>query len=84
MVEDAERGGKQASFPGNHIFPYHARAVMNRFVVEEIRNAGSDVPIALCRETPETWEELKHILKLSPDVCGCGCPPRSARTKPRL
>ncbi|MEW6360083.1 MAG: radical SAM protein [Planctomycetota bacterium] len=81
LVAEAEAGGRQASFPGNHIFPYEARAVMNRFVIEEIRNAGSDLPIALCRETPEMWEEFKDSLRLGPEMCGCGCPPRFARTK---
>lgn len=81
LIADAERDGKQASFPGNHIFPYEARAVMNRFVIEEIRKAGSDLPITLCRETPEMWEEFKGSLGLGPELCGCGCPPRFARAK---
>jgi DNA repair photolyase len=83
LIEGAERGGNHVGFPGNHIFPYDARAVMNRFVIEAVRNTGSDVPIALCRETPEMWAEFRDSLRLSPELCGCGCPPKSVRTQAR-
>ncbi|MBM4047415.1 MAG: hypothetical protein FJ279_20100 [Planctomycetes bacterium] len=69
-------GQRRPAFPGNHIFPYEARLKLNRFVIEEIRKLNSDVPVVLCRETPEMWEELKDNLGVSPDRCGCGTPPR--------
>lgn len=81
LLADAERDGSGGRYPGDHIFPHEARARLNRFVVEQVRAIDPDVPIALCRETPEMWALFESDLHLSPAQCACGSPPR-ARTRP--
>ena len=77
LLKDIERDGGEARFPGDHIFPHEARSRLNRFVIEEVRSISSDVPIALCRETPDMWAEFEADLGLNPARCACGSPPRS-------
>lgn len=76
LLEEAEQNGGETVFRGDHIFPYEARSRLNKFIVEEVRSISSAVPIALCRETPEMWEEFGAELRLSPAQCACGSPPR--------
>jgi len=77
LLPEAGRDGDEARFPGDHILPHEARSRLNGFVIEEIRSIDSEVPIALCRETPEMWAEFEADLGLSPAQCACGLPPRS-------
>jgi len=76
LLQEAERNGGEMIFRGDHIFPHEARSRLNRFIVEEVRSINSEVPIALCRETPEMWDEFGEELRLSPARCACGSPPR--------
>lgn len=77
LVDNAERDGGQADFPGNHIFPYEARAKLYRFMIDQVRDFDPDVPFALCRETPDMWDEFEGDLRLSPADCACGTGPRA-------
>lgn len=62
-------------FPnGKQLFPHDARARIYRFFLQEIRRHNPRVPVSLCGETPEMWEELQEELGMDPDdyVCACG------------
>ena len=76
MVEEAERHGGTASFPGGHIFPAAGRQRLYRFMIDEIRAMNPEIPIVLCRETPEMWKLYKDELNIGPANCGCGTVPR--------
>jgi len=76
MVEDAEKDGGVASFPAGHVLPAHGRETMYRFVIDEIRARSRDIPIVLCRETPDMWKLFKADLRTNPANCGCGSLPR--------
>ena len=77
MVADAEKDGGRASFPGGHVFPASGREKLYRFMIDEIRNLGPEVPIVLCRETPEMWKHFRDELRTDPAMCGCGTLPRA-------
>ena len=77
LVEEAERNGGQASFPGGHVFPASGREKLYRFMIDEIRKLNPDIPIVLCRETPEMWKHFKDELRTDPAMCGCGTLPRA-------
>ena len=79
LLQEMDQGGHDDALTGNHIFPYEARVKLNRFVIEEIRKISPDIPIMLCRETPEMWSEFKDALGATPDKCGCGTPPRTPK-----
>ena len=77
LLPDPERDGGPRRFPGDHLFPYDARARLYRFMIDEVRRFSPDIPFALCRETPDMWDEFKDDLRLSPADCACGSGPRS-------
>ena len=88
MVKEAERDGGTASFRGGHIFPAVGRQKIYRFMIDEIRGLNREIPIVLCRETPEMWELYRDELNVGPANCGCGTVPRArnsggAGTPPR-
>jgi hypothetical protein len=56
------------------VFPHEARARVYRFLLEQVRRLAPDMPVSLCGETPQMWEELADELRMTPDnyVCTCG------------
>ena len=55
-------------------YPHHVRAEIYRFYVEQIRALNADVPITLCTEALDMWEEMAPLVGQKPRsfVCGCG------------
>ena len=45
------------------------RTRIYRFLIDRIRDHCPDMPIALCRETPDTWQALSG--EVSPSACNC-------------
>ena len=64
-------------------FPHAARAEVYGFLFDEIRRHSADVPVFLCTETLEMWEEFGPRLGMGPGnyICGCGpqCEPSMIR-----
>jgi len=62
--------------------PHEARAEIYRFFVEQIRAVRRDVPISLCLESYEMWQEFGPVLGMKPEryLCNCGpqCTPGTA------
>ena len=76
MVEAAESDGGEATFPGGHVIPAHGREELYRFMISEMRRYTDEMPIVLCRETPEMWKLFMDELRTDPAMCGCGTLPR--------
>jgi len=64
-------------------FPHAARAEVYHYLLDEIRRHDRQVPVFLCTETVEMWNEFAPLLGAVPGnyVCGCGpqCPPGAQR-----
>jgi DNA repair photolyase len=69
---------------GKQMFPHEARAEVYRFFIERMRQVDADVPISLCDETPEMWEELAGELAGTPAEYVCACGPTSVPGNPLL
>jgi DNA repair photolyase len=81
MVEAAEQNGGMAYFPGGHNIPAAGRERIYRFMIDEIRAHSAEIPIVLCRETPEMWDLYGGELNVSPANCGCGTLPRTRNSR---
>ena len=55
-------------------FPHAVRAEIYGFLFNEIRRHNADVPVFLCTETLEMWQQFGPRLGMSPGnyICGCG------------
>lgn len=64
-------------------FPHACRAEVYHTLLQEIRRQDATVPVFLCTETLEMWEEFAPLLGVSPRdyVCACGpqCQPGLTR-----
>ncbi|MBT7298470.1 MAG: hypothetical protein HN849_03100, partial [Victivallales bacterium] len=64
-------------------FPHAVRAEIYGFLFNEIRRHNADVPVFLCTETLEMWQQFGPRLGMSPGnyICGCGpqCEPGMRR-----
>jgi hypothetical protein len=70
---------------GKQMFPHDLRLEILRFYVDEIRRHDRDVPISLCDETPEIWDEFtREELGHGPDDYVCTCGPTSVPGNPLL
>jgi len=64
---DAMRGKRQAPFP------HELRKEVYRFMIHEVRRWNSDVPLYVCTESREMWNELQEELGQNPRAYVCGC-----------
>ena len=58
-------------------FPPRVRAEVYGFYLNEIRKHDADVPVFLCTESREMWDELGPRLGLKPGSYACACGPQS-------
>ena len=72
-------GGTMVGFLAYGRNPHDDQYWLYRFMIDEIRGLSPEIPIVLCRETPEMWKRFKDELNVGPANCGCGTVPR-ART----
>jgi hypothetical protein len=72
---------------GGRPIPHDARAVMFKFLIDEIRKHDRRIPVSLCLETVEMWALFARELGMSPNprsgegyYCNCGpaCTPEHA------
>jgi len=56
--------------------PHDARAEMIQFFIDEIRAVAPKVPIALCLESYEMWEQFQPQLQMRADRYLCNCGPQ--------
>jgi hypothetical protein len=54
-------------------FPHELRKEIYRFFIREVRRWDGDVPLYVCTETREMWDELKDQLGQDPRRYVCGC-----------
>ena len=54
-------------------FPHETRAMIYRFLIEQVRRWDADVPLYVSTETREMWDELKDELGQDPRAYVCGC-----------
>lgn len=59
-------------------YPHHVRAEIYRFYIEQIRALNPDVPITLCTEALDMWEEMAPLVGQKPRSFVCGCGPMTA------
>lgn len=69
---------------GKQVFPHAARAQVYRFLLGEVRRYDRAIPVSLCGETPEMWEELAGELQMTPENYVCTCGPDSVPGNPLL
>jgi spore photoproduct lyase len=69
---------------GKQVFPHEARARVYRFLLEQVRRYAPKIPVSLCGETPQMWEELAAELRMSPEQYVCTCGPDSVPGNPLL
>ena len=88
MARDLYSGeppGKPFWPAGKQMFPHEARAEIYRFFIEQMRALDPDLPISLCDETPEMWEEFGDRMKSgTPEEYVCVCGPTSVPGNPLL
>jgi spore photoproduct lyase len=64
-------------------FPHEARAEVYQYLIDEIRARDPEVPVFLCTETLEMWQQFGPQLGMGPGnyICGCGpqCEPGMAK-----
>jgi len=56
--------------------PHAARAAIYRFLIQEIRAVRPDIPISLCLESYEMWQEFGAELGMRPERYFCNCGPQ--------
>ncbi len=56
--------------------PHEARAKLIRFLIDEIRGVSPEVPIALCLESLEMWQQFGPELGMRPERYFCNCGPQ--------
>ena len=54
-------------------FPHEVRRAIYRFLIQEVRRWDRDVPLYVCTESREMWDELKDELGQDPRAYVCGC-----------
>ncbi len=69
---------------GKQVFPHEARLRIYRLLLEHLRRYDRAVPVSLCGETPEMWEELAPDLGMTPEHYVCTCGPDSVPGNPLL
>jgi len=67
--------GQQAQ--GKHFFPHEYRSKIYNHVFKEIRKYDAGIPVALCNETFQMWDEWASRLGMQPDDYACCCGPTS-------
>lgn len=59
-------------------FPHDKRAEVYQFMLAEIRRHDAEVPVFICTETHDMWEEFAPKLGLNPKNYICGCGPQTS------
>lgn len=74
FLREAEQAKEAMEKRAVRPYPHHVRAEIYRFYIEEIRKYKPDIPITLCTEATDMWEEFAPLLNRKPEnfVCGCG------------
>lgn len=74
FLAEAERSKEEMRSRSTRPYPQHVRAEIYRFYLEEIRKYDADVPVTLCTEDLDMWEEMAPLVGQKPNsfVCGCG------------
>ncbi|MFX0103387.1 MAG: spore photoproduct lyase family protein [Candidatus Hodarchaeota archaeon] len=69
-----------------HVFPHEYRTSIYRYIYKEIRAINKNVPISICNETFEMWEELEDewFPKMEVEDYVCCCGPTSVPGNPRF
>lgn len=65
-------------------FPHDVRAEIYDFYIREIRKHNTDVPVSLCAETGEMWNEFGEKLGFTETNYVCGCGPQSTPGRRKL
>ncbi len=62
-----------------HVFPHDTRAKIYQTIYKEVRAVDEHVPVSLCNETFEMWEELAATWqpRMEPEDYACCCGPNS-------
>jgi len=74
LLREAEEAKEEMAKRAVRPYPHRVRAEIYHFFLEEIRKYNQDVPITLCTEAVDMWEEFAPLLDRKPSnfVCGCG------------
>ena len=74
FLAEAEKAKEEMANRSTKPCPQHVRAEIYRFYLEEIRKHDPDVPVTLCTEDLDMWNEMAPLLGQKPGsfVCGCG------------
>jgi len=74
FLAEAEKAKDEMASRSTKPYPQHVRAEIYRFYYDEIRKHDPDIPITLCTEDLDMWNELGPMVGQKPGnfVCGCG------------
>ena len=74
FLAEAEKAKDEMASRSTKPYPHHVRAEIYRFYLDEIRKHDPNVPVTLCTEALDMWDEMAPLLGQKPDnfVCGCG------------
>jgi spore photoproduct lyase len=74
FLREAEQAKDEMKTRQVRPYPHRVRAEIYGFFIEEIRKHNPDIPITLCTEATDMWEEFAPLLDRKPGnfVCGCG------------
>jgi len=81
LVEDMAENGITNNI--KQIIPHDARLKIYHFIIAEIGKT-SDIPVAICMETREMWNDLAEVLEMNSDNYVCCCGPDSVPGNPML
>ena len=79
-----EHPGESFCPVGKQMFPHEARADIYQFFIERMHQVDPELPISLCDEMPEMWEEFADDLVGTPSDYVCACGPTSVPGNPLL
>ena len=75
MLEAMEQAALEMQGKKYGPMPHDARAEIYRFLIDEVRAANPDIPISMCLESMEMWDQFGPELGMRPDHYFCNCGP---------
>ena len=76
MLEAAEAAAVEMQGKKFGPLPHDARREIYRFFIHEVRAANPNVPVSLCLESVEMWQQLGAELNMRPGHYLCNCGPQ--------
>ena len=66
------------------ILPYDSRLKFYRYIIEEVKRVDDEVPVAICMEDRQMWDDLEDEIGMTADEHVCCCDPLMVPGNPML